>query len=371
MINALQICSYYSSNFYKLLFKELSQFDINSTVYYFAENGTQPGHLTPDVKFSECYGSFDRLFFKKKEDKVLQAYDALGLGSNFDIAHAHSLFANGYIAYKLKKRYGIPYVVAVRNTDVNVFFKYMPWLRKLGLDIMKEASHIVFISPSYKSAVFETYVPNKLKAELLDKTDVIPNGINSLFTSQRPPKYVEKQNDVINLIQVGDVCRNKNQAGVIAACRDLEKAGYQVKYHVVGKVIEPKIGKMLAKKGAMLNPVVSQVDLIDFYRSSDVFIMPSYTETFGLSYIEAMSQGLPVIFSIGQGIDGYFEKDTVGFAVNPSSPKSIAEGIIKAYNSRVSMRNTCIDKARDFDWKKIAGNYHRIYSSVLASEAKW
>ena len=43
--------------------------------------------------------------------------------------------------------------------------------------------------------------------------------------------------------------------------------------------------------------------------------MPSRYETFGLVYGEAMSQGLPIIYSKGQGVDGYFKEGTVGYGV--------------------------------------------------------
>ena len=41
--------------------------------------------------------------------------------NEYSLIHAHSLFSNGYIAMRIKQDYGIPYIVAVRNTDVNTF----------------------------------------------------------------------------------------------------------------------------------------------------------------------------------------------------------------------------------------------------------
>ena len=53
-------------------------------------------------------------------------------------------------------------------------------------------------------------------------------------------------------------------------------------------------------------------------RSCSVFAMPSIFETFGLVYLEALSQNLPVVYTKGQGIDGMFD-NTVGIGVDPLS----------------------------------------------------
>lgn len=363
-MKALQVCSYYSSDFYKLLFHELEKLGVDSTVFYFAEKGTEPGDLPSGVRFTDCYSKFDRAFFKRKEAKVLRAYSELGLGDSYDISHAHSLFANGYISFRLKQLYGIPYVVAVRNTDVNVFFKSMPWLRGLGVEILRDASRVVFISPSYRDAVLASYVPEGMRGTIGNKADVIPNGINSLFFREEAPVAHDHSDGEIRLLQVGDVCKNKNQAGVLEACRLLRNDGVIVEYRVVGAVKDAKLAAKLSDGGAVLLPKAPQAELLDLYRNSDLFVMPSFTETFGLSYIEAMSQGLPVIYSKGQGIDGFFEDGAVGYSVDPDSPKSIKKGVLAAYEARERLRNSCIKESRRFDWKDIAAIYLKLYSSI-------
>lgn len=57
--------------------------------------------------------------------------------------------------------------------------------------------------------------------------------------------------------------------------------------------------------------------------------MPSFTESFGLVYAEAMSQGLPVIYSKGQGFDGQFAEGVVGYHVDAHDPEELCENIIK------------------------------------------
>ncbi|HGK7332802.1 TPA: glycosyltransferase [Streptococcus suis] len=56
--------------------------------------------------------------------------------------------------------------------------------------------------------------------------------------------------------------------------------------------------------------------------------MPSFHESFGLVYAEAMSQGMPVIYTRGQGFDGQFEEGVVGFSVDCIDEVEISNKII-------------------------------------------
>ncbi len=69
--------------------------------------------------------------------------------------------------------------------------------------------------------------------------------------------------------------------------------------------------------------------LLEIYRQCDVLVVPSFRESFGLIYVEALTQGLPVVYTKGQGFDGNFEDGHIGYSIQPESPESIAEAILK------------------------------------------
>src|SRR5690606_7569856 len=104
----------------------------------------------------------------------------------------------------------------------------------------------------------------------------------------------------------------------------------------------------------------------------DIFVMTSIHETFGLSYAEALSQGLPIVYTKGQGFDGFYEEGQVGFGVDALSVESIANGIesvIENYNDLVQNVSQ-LDLAQSFDWNEIAKKYQNIYKSILSQEVK-
>ena len=113
---------------------------------------------------------------------------------------------------------------------------------------------------------------------------------------------------------------------------------------------------------AYLGKIYEKDKLQAVYAQNSIFAMPSKTETFGLVYVEALSQGLSVLYTKGEGIDGLFEEH-IGEAVNPTSPASI-EHALRALLTRPEDYQT-VPQARfsDFDWQSIAQKYQALYSA--------
>ncbi|MBO1910409.1 glycosyltransferase family 4 protein, partial [Microvirga sp. 3-52] len=100
---------------------------------------------------------------------------------------------------------------------------------------------------------------------------------------------------------------------------------------------------------------------------SDVFILPSYKETFGISYVEAMSRGLPIIYTRGEGIDGFFPEGVVGYSSYPDDVYDMAESIDLIQNSYTEISNNCIQESKRFNWHDIANEYRALYEAVKES----
>lgn len=363
-MNVFHICSYYSSGFYQLLIEALRRKNVNSKVFYFGKNGYDFPYGDSDyVDCAPCFDEIDRWFFLRKEKKVWEEF-AKREPTHYDLIHAHSLFSNGYIAYRAKAEYGIPYIVAVRNTDINTFFKRRINLRRIGHEIMKEAERIIFLSPAYKKETIKYYVPQKWKKDILEKSIIVPNGIDDIFFQENSSGKLNEKKLIV--LQVGVVSEQKNQLGTLKACKQLISEGLNLELRIVGRIASTAIGEALrAEPFVKLIPYISQKELMVEYQQATVMCMPSYRETFGLSYIESMSQGTPVVCSEGQGIDGYFQDGSVGFSVDPRSTTDISRGIMAAYEQGWHIRKNCIRSARQFDWCDIANTYKDIYESAL------
>ncbi|NMA74678.1 MAG: glycosyltransferase, partial [Bacteroidales bacterium] len=102
--------------------------------------------------------------------------------------------------------------------------------------------------------------------------------------------------------------------------------------------------------------------LKDSYKTHDIFAMPSIAETFGLVYIEALTQGKPILYTQNEGVEGTYIN--VGESVNCYSVSDITEGlkrIIVNYNSYDFKPK---EIAINHNWNMIGEQYSLIYKTL-------
>lgn len=364
MIKVFHICpDFFYTKLYGLLISHLS--DTQQNLVYVPSSEIE-NNTSCDVAFlGRDFGLLDRLLFFRKQFVLKKDIVNRGLYSDCNIVHAHCLFSAGYTARKLSLEYGIPYVVAVRNTDVNVFFRYMLHLRSVGVEILHDAAAVIFISPSYKKQVLENYIPAKYRNLIENKSYVIPNGIDSLFLDNCPDEKSMPLNGKINLIYVGEINTNKNLQTTLKACVLLESQGVYPTIKVVGPITDPQYEWIKDNRFVEYHPLCPKEEVLKFLRSSDIFVMPSLKETFGLVYIEALSQGVPIVYSEGQGLDGYFEEGYVGYHVNSKNSEQICNAVLQITSDYKSISERCVKAAKQFSWDRISGVYKDIYKKIM------
>lgn len=375
MIHILHICADYSQQkLYRELILELSKKEIKQTVYVPVRSTDEIGRYSIyeiehiEIIYANILTKKHRLLYKLKINTILTHLKENVDLSDIDLVHAHFLFSDGGVALKINKEYGIPYVVAVRNTDVNVFFKYMIHLRGYGKEIINSAKEVIFITPAYRSLVVEKYL-HPTMAERILSAPIIPNGLNPIWfddndVSSRTMDYP------IKLLYVGDFSKNKNVLKLITAVKKLSKT---LDVHLTlaggGGNGHESVLKKLKQKGFGFASYVGRINdfsaMKELYQSHHIFIMISKLETFGLVYIEAMSQGLPVIHTKGQGIDGYFENSSFAIPVNPNDKEDIINGIERIINTNKIASNEAMEASKSFLWSNIAHKYFQLYTKAL------
>ena len=228
---------------------------------------------------------------------------------------------------------------------------------------------IVFISESAKEIVLNKYVLQKDKQSVMEKSFVIPNGIDPFWMNNPPTEDRNLQGNNLSLIYYGDIDRNKNIGTSINAAKRLIDEGYGVKFLVAGK-IKDKYNKELIENASFVEYLgfKPKEELIDYLRQADIFVMPSFSETSGLAYAEAMSQGVPIIYTKAQGFDGQFPEGEVGFHVNPKSAEDVKERICDIIADYPAISNRCIDRAKQYNWDAIVSQYEDLYSAVVSLE---
>jgi phosphatidylinositol alpha-mannosyltransferase len=129
----------------------------------------------------------------------------------------------------------------------------------------------------------------------------------------------------------------------------------------------PLVGKAILFAGQ-----VSPAELPKYYASSDVFCsLPKGSESFGIVLLEAMAAGKPVV---GTDIDGYreiIEHGVDGLLVQRGDTESLTQalhGLIRDEGRRHAMGLKGREKARRFDWSRIADSVQAVYNSLCVSQ---
>ncbi len=205
--------------------------------------------------------------------------------------------------------------------------------------------------------------------------EIIPNGVNARHFSQSVPEDILKktreefgkyEGDAI-LVSTSRLVTKNALDDVI---RTMKHLPHNVSFINFGFGPELETLKALAKAEGVservrLEPHPGVPELPKYLQASDMFIRPSRSEGFGISFVEAMAAGLPVIATQEGGIADFLfdakrnpDKPTTGWAVDKDSPEQIAKAVkdILAHPADTAL---VVDNARrmvfeKYDWNDIA-----------------
>ena len=249
-------------------------------------------HISKNKNQNEDYG--ENLFEEVK--RFAKNSSNIALTEEFDVIHAHDwmTFEAGIIA---KKRSGKPLVVHVHATEYdrtggNGVNPYVYNLEKKG---MKKADKVITVSNFTKNKVIENYGINP------EKIKVVHNGVELETYNGNIPSIGNKK----IVLFLGRLSLQKGPDYFIEAAKKISEKKDNVLFVVTGK------GDMkhdMIKKAADLG-IGDKVlftgfvdDVRKVYSMADVYVMPSVSEPFGLTPLESLTNGTPVIISKQSGV---------------------------------------------------------------------
>tara|TARA_R110002167_G_scaffold129337_18_gene312236 strand:+ start:2621 stop:3745 length:1125 start_codon:yes stop_codon:yes gene_type:complete len=353
------------------LYRALDNRSIEQIVYNPVREATPVGNNNIEFKvdqseivYSKKLHNLHRFLFRSKINYLYRDLNTKVDLSSIDVIHATTLFSDGALALKIKNKYNTPFIVAVRATDIDVFLKFRRDLIFKAIRILKEASTIIFISDSLKINFLNHPLIRRHKSELAQKCTIVYNGIDNYWLDNQAPK---KTTSPSKILFVGRLISRKNIVNLAMAILDLNNKGIACEANFVGEggMDEPNIKALAQKHIGIINylgAIKEKEVLKSVYRNNHIFAMPSKGETFGLVYIEALSQGLPVLYSKNEGIDGVFDFE-VGERCDGSNILDISNALEKMLKSYESYELDKIDFPV-FRWENIAHTYLGIYTKV-------
>ncbi|MGN0066824.1 MAG: glycosyltransferase family 4 protein [Bacteroides sp.] len=373
-MKVLHICrDYVGSAVHSELYKKLSDYGVKQVIYCIYRDSE--GSLYEKNKFDAINTEFfyrpilkqyHRLLFYLKTWKSIKDIENKVDIKSIDIIHATTLFTDGVIGAYLSKKYKKPLIVAVRNTDYNDFIKHAPHLWFVHRNVIKQASKLVFITERLRDKLITHITVKDLSSVICEKSIIRPNGVNSYWLNN----IDINRSNTHNILYIGNFEYNKNVARLIRVVASLRKKYPDIHLNIAGG------GGWQHKE--VLQLIEENQDLVTYYgkvydkdklkllyKQSSVFSMASFHETFGLVYIEALSQGANVIYSKNEGIDGVF-KEKVGVSVNPNSDEELQDAISMLFENKEMFEILPYEKFFNFDWSNIAKEYVTLYNRVIS-----
>lgn len=279
----------------------------------------------------------------------------------FEVIHAQYIFPDGLLAYLLSKKYKIPYYLTTHNE--RFYFNHFI-SRKTTLRIMKKAFKVLPINHT-------NYL--YFKSIGVKNIEMIPLGFNKSFI--REQKSLSRK--CLSIFTAAELIKLKNIDRVLQAIKMLVPS-YDLHYTIIGT--GPERGFLLKLTDELtLNNYVSFVDHIphesiaDEMYKHDIFIMPSYFETFGRVFFEAMAMGIPIVCAKNSGIYGIFKDGEEGISVDHNNIKDIANAIeylILHPEERLRIGRNGQKLVQNFTWEYVAEKLHCLYANSERSNHK-
>lgn len=286
---------------------------------------------------------------------------------DYDILHYFFSMPTGLLTLFPGKHKKIPYIVSLRGSDVPHYDRFNrrlelihSLLKPLTKRIWNKAQAVVALSKSLRQTALETDPEQEI--------DIIRNGISTeIFT----PLDSDNTGKSFKLVAVCRLLERKGIQYVLAAMAELSDPNISLKVVGLGNY-ETEL-KRLCKHYTLESAVsfhgyCKNEELPLVFRDSDVFILTSLAESFGIVFLEAMSCALPIIGARTGGIPGIVSEEN-GILVEPTDVEKIKQAILKMMHQpelRKEMGQMNRQKMiEQYSWQHVADMYLNVYHRSL------
>lgn len=317
--------------------------------------------------------------------------------------YGHKMVVTGISHYSWAEQFKLPRLLGEENLDLvhfphfNVPLKYhKPFVvtihdlthtkfpGKNKLRILHRLAYQAAISNAVKRSQKVIAISNAVKKEIVDYFAVPPSKVEVIYEAANPFFHMldkqSAQKEVANrfpiskpyILYVGVFRRYKNLKALAEAFDRLRQKGLDYELVLAGEAdpfypeIRNQITDVAHHESVKILGKVSDEDLLYLYNAADLFVLPSLSEGFGLTPLEAASCGVPVACSdipvlrevMGSGAEFF----------DPSDVKNMADvmmAILADRQKAEDLANAGLRRLAHFNWKKTAEETIKVYQSAV------
>ena len=288
-----------------------------------------------------------------------------------DVLHVHYAIPHAYAAYMAQKMLReeeiyVPIVTTLHGTDITLVGNH-PFYKPAVTFSINISDAVTAVSQSLKEDTMRLFnITNEIK--------VVPNFIDSkksksLFKDCQREMMANDDEKIIT--HVSNFRKVKRIEDVIAIFYNIQKE-IPAKLMMVGEGPEKEPAERLCRKLGIEEKVVffgnsNEIDRILCF--SDLFLLPSVTESFGLAALEAMSVGVPVISSNTGGIPEVNKQGVSGFLSDVGDIVDMTKNALRILCDEdvlKTFKNNAKKESLRFDIHEIVPQYETIYKETLS-----
>jgi Glycosyltransferase len=346
---------------------------------YAHENGIETVFLVPDYpgtpkRENNVYRFFSipLVFYKDCRIAIPPIFKAERILDGFcpDIIHAYSEFGISLAAIRYAKKKRIP-IVSSYTSNFNTYLRYY------NMDILNPCldNYLNWFHNNCKL----TFCPSESAKSYLQKKDinrvdimkrgVDPGRFNPSFYSEAFRKKVGAGQDAMIFTYVGRISPEKDLDILTEVIRRVKaRYGEKAVFVIVGD--GPYLEQMKHDLGdkAVFTGFFKGEQLSAAYASSDLFVFPSTTETFGNVVLEAMCSGVPAIVPQSGGVAEIVEDCRNGYLVPPRDAAAFVEiigRILENPQALTALRTGALETARLRTWDNVFKGLFLRYNELL------
>lgn len=272
-----------------------------------------------------------------------------------DIVHANCLLPGGAIATRYARSYGAKSVILCYGYDV---CDIKPWqLRLFGKPAMKRTDALLCATRFCETVV---------RGHGINRDDI--QVFSAGFDGEAIPRFPLRETGAVKkILFVGRMIPEKNLPLLLKVMSILRDRGYEL--HIVGdgeRLEEYKMhaGELSVLKNTRFYGRVSNARVGELLSESDVFVLPSRREPFGVVALEAAMAGVPVVASSVMGLPEALGNGDYGMLIGGEDPKEWADAIARACEDRELRSRFYANSARArnfFEWTSRIDQLESLY----------
>ena len=287
-----------------------------------------------------------------------------------DLLHAHYAIPYAYAAFTAKqmlKKEGkdIPLVTTLHGTDITLVGQHPSYKHAVEFSI-NQSDAITSVSESLKKDTLQFF---NIKKEIQVITNFIDNSVFIKKSDCERKQFANSDEKI--LIHVSNLRPVKRVQEVLEIFKNVQRK-INSKLVIIGEGPDmEKVDQFLEENPDLINKVRLLGKVNDLYRIlqlSDVFLLPSEQESFGLAALEAMAAETPVISSNAGGIPEVNIQGETGFLAEIGNVEAMSNYTIKLLSDEkllAQLKKNAKEQALRFDIKNILPIYEKMYETTL------